>query len=278
MKNEIRGCVVYSDTAPFSINRVFIPRVSCWYRRSEHRRTPRGSVTSIGEGAFAYCPELADVYCYSEQVPATASNVFEDSYPNHSTLHVPASAIESYRTTAPWSKFGTIVTLDGDEPVLQQCAKPTIHYQNGQLSFQCATEGVEFISEITDSDIKKSYTAEVDLSVTYHISVYATKAGYTDSEAATATLCWIDVEPQKEGITGDAVTEVKAMPVLIQSEGSGLTIEGAEAGTPIRVYDLSGRLIGNTIAVEGATRVNVAAAAEKVVIVKVGERSVKVRR
>ena len=75
-----------------------------------------------------------------------------------------------------------------------------------------------------------------------------------------------------------AVTEVKAMPVLIQSEGSGLTIEGAEAGTPIRVYDLSGKLIGNTIAAEGATRVNVAAAAEKVVVVKVGERSVKVRR
>jgi len=100
--------------------------------------------------------------------------------------------------------------------------------------------------------------------------------GYTNSETATATLCWIDVEPQKEGITDDAVTEVKAMPVLIQSEGNGLTIEGAEAGTPISVYDLSGRLIGNTTAVEGATRVNVAAAAEKVVIVKVGERSVKV--
>jgi hypothetical protein len=148
------------------------------------------------------------------------------------------------------------------------------------LSFQCATEGVEFISEITDSDIKKSYTAEVDLSVTYHVSVYATKPNYTNSEAATATLCWIDVEPQKEGITddADAVTEVKAMPVLIQSEGSGLTIEGAEAGTPIRIYDLSGKLIGSTTAVEGATRVNVAAAAEKVVIVKVGERSVKVRK
>jgi hypothetical protein len=39
-----------------------------------------------------------------------------------------------------------------------------------------------------------------------------------------------------------------------------------------------GKLIGNTTAAEGATKVNVAAAAEKVVVVKVGERSVKVRR
>ena len=92
-----------------------------------------------------------------------------------------------------------------------------------------------------------------------------------------ATEGWKDFWFIEEG-AADAVTEVKAMPVLIQSEGSGLTIEGAEAGTPISVYDLNGRLIGNTIAVEGATRVNVAAAAENLVIVKVGERSVKVKR
>ena len=238
-------------------------------------------IKTISTNAFACCPDLADVYCYSEQVPATASNVFEDSHPNLSTLYVPASAIDRYRTTAPWSEFGTIVISAGDGPVVpdpEQCAKPTIHYQNGKLKFSCETEDVEFVSEITDADIRKNFTSEVDLSVTYHISVYATKADYTNSETATATLCWIDVDPQKEGITddADAVTEVKAMPVLIQSEGSGLTIEGAEAGTAIRVYDLSGKLIGSTTAVEGATRVNVSAASDKVVIVKVGDRSVKV--
>ena len=31
----------------------------------------------------------------------------------NSTLHVPASTIEEYRTTAPWSGFGTIVSLPG---------------------------------------------------------------------------------------------------------------------------------------------------------------------
>ena len=51
-----------------------------------------------------------------------------------------------------------------------------------------------------------------------------------------------------------------------------------EDRTAWRPVDLSGKLIGNTTAAEGATKVNVAAAAEKVVVVKVGERSVKVRR
>ena len=97
--------------------------------------------------------------------------------------------------------------------------------------------------------------------------------------AQTATLCWIDVEPQKEGITEgeDAVAEIKAMPVLIQRDGGKLIINGAKAGTPISVYDLSGKLIGKTTATKGATRVQVATS-EKVVIVKVGERSVKVAR
>ena len=73
------------------------------------------------------------------------------------------------------------------------------------------------------------------------------------------------------------MTEVKAMPVLIQSEGNTLTINGAPEGTPISVYDLSGKLIYKTTAVDGTTRVQ-AATSEKVVIVKVGERSVKVIR
>jgi hypothetical protein len=197
---------------------------------------------------------------------------------------VPAGTIDKYKATEGWKDFAHIEEGDGGgggiTPETKVCAKPTIHYQNGQLSFKCATEGAEFKYDIKDSDVTYGSGSTVNLNVTYHISVYATREGYTNSETATATLCWIDVEPQKEGITGDedAVTEVKAMPVLIQSGGSGLTIEGAEAGTPIRVYDLSGKLIGNTTAAEGATKVNVAAAAEKVVVVKVGERSVKVRR
>ena len=52
-------------------------------------------------------------------------------------------------------------------------------------------------------------------------------------------------------------------------------VNGAKAGTAIRVYDLSGKLIGNTTATEGATRIQTVAS-KKMVIVKVGERSEKV--
>ena len=65
---------------------------------------PEG-VTSIGESAFASCPELTDVYCYAESVPSTETDVFDGSY-QYVTLHVPASSLEAYKTTAPWDKFG----------------------------------------------------------------------------------------------------------------------------------------------------------------------------
>ena len=73
------------------------------------------SVTSIGFEAFANCSELLDVYCYAEKVPSTVSNAFDGSYPEYATLHVPDGSIDSYKTTEPWSKFGKIVALTGEE-------------------------------------------------------------------------------------------------------------------------------------------------------------------
>ena len=69
------------------------------------------SVTSIGNAAFANCIELAEVYCYAEQIPTTGNDVFKDSYINYVTLHVPASAVNAYKTTVPWSEFVSIVAL-----------------------------------------------------------------------------------------------------------------------------------------------------------------------
>ncbi len=65
--------------------------------------------------AFSGCLELLDVYCYAEKVPSTESNTFEGSYPEYATLHVPATSIESYKATTPWSSFGKIIALTPEE-------------------------------------------------------------------------------------------------------------------------------------------------------------------
>ena len=72
-------------------------------------------VKAIGVWSFGCCPNLRNIYCYAEEVPSTENDAFNDSYSEYAKLHVPAASIESYMTTAPWSKFGKIVALTDKE-------------------------------------------------------------------------------------------------------------------------------------------------------------------
>ena len=79
-------------------------------------------MTSIGYEAFKRCVLLENVYCYAEKVPSTGTSAFDESDIEYSTLHVPGSALSSYKTTAPWSGFGTIKALN-DTPTNINTAK-----------------------------------------------------------------------------------------------------------------------------------------------------------
>ena len=72
------------------------------------------SVGYIGYEVFVNCSDLTDVYCYAESVPETTAGVFNGSYPEYATLHVPANALESYRAISPWNNFGSFMELDAD--------------------------------------------------------------------------------------------------------------------------------------------------------------------
>ena len=232
-------------------------------------------MTSIGEGAFLGCKNMEGLYCYAEKVPSTSAEAFKDAYIEYATLYVPAASLEDYKSTAPWSSFGKIVALEGDAPETPKCETPTIAYENGELVFSCATEGAEFVSEITDEDIKKHYDSKVKLNVTYNISVYATAAGHENSDAATATLCWIESEPKSEELP-DGVTEVKAYPVLIQSKDGQITVQGVADKAKVEVYTLTGVEAGNGIAANGSVTINTNMSNGEIAIVKIGGKSVKV--
>lgn len=146
------------------------------------------SVTNVESNAFGSCPEITDVYCYAENVPTTSSDVFEGSYIEYATLHVPAASIDDYKAAEPWKNFKSIIDLDGNVPETQKCSTPVIIYENGKLMFACATEGVEYVTDITCADIKKHYSSAIDLTGTYTVSVYATKAGYDNSDVATKEI------------------------------------------------------------------------------------------
>ena len=154
------------------------------------------SVTYIGEQAFANCDELTDVYCQAEKLSKNNSwgyeglytdpDAFKDSYPQAITLHVPASAIEAYKGTEPWSSFKSFVPIgEGEIPETPKCATPTISLVNGEIIFGCETEGAEFVSEVTVSDAKAYYDNKVSAPKKFKVKVHATKSGYNDSDEVT---------------------------------------------------------------------------------------------
>ena len=235
-------------------------------------------IKNIYGSAFASCPELTDVTCYAENVPSTYTDAFKDSYIEYATLHVPASAVNAYKAADPWKNFKSIVATDGttpETPETPKCEKPTISYVNGQLKMSCATEGVEYVTDITDADIKKHYDATISLTATYTISVYATKTGYDNSETATATLCWIDQQPKTEGIT-NGIANIPANAVLIQSEGGNIKVQGVDEGTQVNVYGINGTQAGSAISQSGAATINTNLQPGSIAIVKIGQKSVKV--
>ena len=70
---------------------------------------------NIREYGFSNCDNLTDVYCFAENAPTVENTTFENSYVDYATLHVPASAISSYSSSAPWSGFGNIVAITSED-------------------------------------------------------------------------------------------------------------------------------------------------------------------
>lgn len=216
--------------------------------------------------------KVNNVKVYSKTPPQLKENF--NSATLAGNLFVPKGSYSAYYIAYRWGDFSHIYEMD-DEGTEKRCAKPTIYYSNGRVTFNCETNGVKFWSKIVDSDISSYNSNELQLTVTYNISVYATKDGLENSETATATLCWIDVAPKTEGIT-DGITQMAARAVMIKAEGGQLTIEGAEENTNISVYSLDGIHLGTTASRNGVASINTSVSKDSVAIVKIGNKSVKV--
>ena len=179
------------------------------------------SVTSIGDFAFADCSSLFDVFCYAVNVPTTDDYAFDGSNIGNAMLHVPDASVTQYAQTTPWSDFKGIISLTDPDPNPQKCATPTITIVAGKLSFECETEGVSFNAyySYNSGNIKGKELILAGTTMA-HVTVYASKEGYRDSDVATAD---VEIDWGKKGDTNQdgkvTITDAVSVVNIILNNG-----------------------------------------------------------
>lgn len=249
-----------------------VPIVYDYYNYSQLRKVFLGkNVSQIRAQAFSNA-NIQEFTITGEEPPYCYPNIFGTQDLSAATLYVPASKAEYYQTTEPWTKFGTVKTLEGDTPVIPTaCEKPAIAFENGKLLFTSGTNGAKYHCTIASSDMKNNELNEsgvVDLEACYDIYVYATADGCTQSETATAKLYWVKADGVLSGIN-----QVERRGIVVSSDNGFVNVSGLNDGEQAALYSTEGKLLGMQSAQGGAC---IFTTFEKVVIVKIGDSSFKV--
>ena len=248
-----------------------------FYQSDIKKLTIGKSVKNIEDYAFSGCDDIKEVYCLTTELPNTGRYAFKDSYVEYIDLYVPEEAIDSYRNNHPWKNFysiNPIETYNPDTSYLEKCATPIITYNKNKLNIACDTEGAQFVTTITDSDIRTHYDSTIELTVTYNITTYATLAGYENSDTIQASLCWIDSTPTMEQI-GTDISKIASTPVLVRSSNGNIFVSGATEGTAIRIYSADGMNVGSAVSSEGETAIPTTLQKGKIAIVAIGNSRIK---
>ena len=120
---------------------------------------------------------------------------------------------------------------------------------------------MEYVSKINSDDFNSFYTQLVQLSGCYNISVTATKAGYDNSDVATAKLYWLT----SSGTLDTNINTAKTRGIVIQSAGGFITLS---------FFAIDGAALGSATATDGTATFS--AKSGTIVIAKIGKESVKI--
>ena len=158
------------------------------------------------------CTALTTIGCFSNMLSGAAMDAFIATLPtvNNRPLNViyyenEQNVMTTEQIAAAKAKgwipqyydydAGAWKDYEGGTPIptptpTQQCAKPTINYEDGKVTFSCATEGVTFHYYCYATYRADGVGDEIEFPQQQfiRIDVYASKEGYEDSETEIAVL------------------------------------------------------------------------------------------
>ena len=250
--------IVYDYFESYRLTKILLGKNVAQIRAQAFKNSQLEEFTITGEG---------DINCYP--------NIFGTQDLSKATLYVPEGKTEYYQTTEPWSKFGKVLTLNGDTPdEPEKCATPVISYSNGELIFSCETEGAKCTYNIKSPDVTYggtfSQNMKLPLYAYYNIYCEATAEGYTKSDLAEATLYWLPTE----GTLETNINTAETRGVMASSANGFVTLSGLNTDEQVSFYTADGRELGTVKAIDGTA--HFAAQSGTVVIAKIGKESLKI--
>lgn len=118
------------------------------------------SIKEINRYAFDFCNKLEKIFYNSTSPITTSENIFEEEVFTNATLHVPAEAISTFKSTKPWKNFRKIEVYNYYE-------YPTLH---------SIDEAIEKASLLENGEYSEPYVIDFEPIVTF---VSAVGAGIT---------------------------------------------------------------------------------------------------
>ena len=190
------------------------------------------------------------------------------------------TAVTPGTATITASLYGVTASckLTVDRLILGTCSAPIISYVDGQVQLDCATPDVQYVANMKSDNLHTIDFEEqvLDFVPSYTITAYATKRYYLDSETTTVTLCWIACEEDHEEEEDQIeVLAIPSRPVLISTQGGTITISGLAEGTEVAVFTINSTQVASATATGDTLTLATDLEAGTIVIVKMGESSVK---
>jgi hypothetical protein len=243
------------------------------------RITIPAGVTRISYDAFKYCTNLKTIICQGTTPPIydDGGEPFPTSLLNTTTVYVPKGCTETYRQGWPYRTFADFKNIVEYDP-----ANPNIPAENPDDPEEPDEPDIPADEGTVTSLIlllKDGTTQTYELAEQPVITVVGTELKIVANHA-DVSIPLTDVVRytfQKRSTTG--IDEVDTNQEVIDYKDGVLTLSGLEAGTPISLYTIDGRLLqAHTVADDGTYRQSLASLRQGVYVVKVNHKSYKIMK
>ena len=242
------------------------------------RITIPAGVTRISYNAFKYATNLKTIICQGTTPPIydDGGEPFPTSLLNTTTVYVPKGCTETYRQGWPYRTFADFTNIveydpanpnipaeDPDDP--EEPDEPDIPADEGTVT--------SLILLLKDGTTQTYELAEQPV-----ITVVGTElkivANHADVSIPLSDVVRYTFQKRTTGID-----EVDTNQEVIDYKDGVLTLSGLEAGTPISLYTIDGRLLqAHTVADDGTYRQSLASLRQGVYVVKVNHKSYKIMK